>query len=176
MGWRTVDGVIVDSLRFLPRSFAAMYDNAQPIEGERDSVWTPFAGRLHDARIALVTSAGLFIDGEQAPFDVERERREPGWGDPSYRVLPADIKPGQLAMTHLHVNPTDILEDHNVALPTDVLADLAADGIIGGQTEHHVSVMGYQAAGLEVWRSETAAAIVAMLRDEGADGVVLAPV
>jgi D-proline reductase (dithiol) PrdB len=168
--------VIVDSLRFLPRSFAAMYDNAKPIAGEEEPVWTPFTGRLRDARLALVTSAGLYVEGEQPPFDVERERREPAWGDPTHRVLPAAIKPGQLGMAHLHVNPTDILEDHNVALPTDVLTDLEADGVIAGQTAHHASVMGYQAAGLEVWRTETAPAIVAMLRDEGADGVVLAPV
>jgi hypothetical protein len=35
--------------------------------------------------------------------------------------------------------------------------------------------MGFQQAGLEAWRSETAPAIAAMLREEGADGVVLAP-
>jgi hypothetical protein len=79
-------------------------------------------------------------------------------------------------MTHLHVNPTDVLADHNVALPTDVLADLVSDGVVGGSTAHHVSVMGYQQAGLEVWRRETAPAIASLLRDDGADGVVLAPV
>jgi hypothetical protein len=79
-------------------------------------------------------------------------------------------------MTHLHVNPADILADHNVALPTDVLDDLIADGVVAGQTPNHAAVMGYQEAGLEVWRRETAPAIVAQLRDEGADGVVLAPV
>jgi hypothetical protein len=35
--------------------------------------------------------------------------------------------------------------------------------------------MGFQAAGLEGWRTTTGAEIVARLRDEGADGVVLAP-
>jgi hypothetical protein len=36
--------------------------------------------------------------------------------------------------------------------------------------------MGYQQAGLEVWRRETAPAIVERLRDEGTDGLILAPV
>jgi hypothetical protein len=35
--------------------------------------------------------------------------------------------------------------------------------------------MGYQQAGLAEWRSTTGPEIVAKLRDEGADGVVLAP-
>jgi hypothetical protein len=36
--------------------------------------------------------------------------------------------------------------------------------------------MGYQQAGLAEWRTRTAPEIVSLLRDEGADGVVLAPV
>ena len=82
----------------------------------------------------------------------------------------------KIGMMHLHVNPADILDDHNVALPTDVLDEFTASGVIGGTTGSHVSVMGYQASGLDVWRNETAPAIVSLFKDEGADGVVLAPV
>jgi len=57
-----------------------------------------------------------------------------------------------------------------------VLAGLVADGRVGASTPSHISVMGYQEFGLSVWRNETAPAIVSQLRDEGADGVVLAPV
>jgi len=39
----------------------------------------------------------------------------------------------------------------------------------------HVSVMGYQDRSLREWSSVTAPAIVAHLREQGADGVVLAP-
>lgn len=168
--------MLVDSLRFLPRSFAPLYESAEPLPGEEDEVWAPFEGRLADARIALVTSAGLHLDGEHPPFDVDRERREPTWGDPSHRILPADAAERPLGMAHLHVNPADVLADPDVALPARVLAGLVDDGVVGGQTDHHVSVMGYQEAGLEVWRTRTAPEIVAHLRDEGADGVVLAPV
>ena len=153
-----------------------MYADAQPIEGEGDPVWTEFAPRLADARIALVTSAGLYLKDEQPSFDGERERNEPTWGDPTHRVLPADVTSGALGMMHLHVNNDDVLADHNIALPTDVLAELQAEKVVGGSTAHHVSVMGYQQAGVEVWRRETAPAIAALLREDGADGVVLAPV
>ena len=55
------------------------------------------------------------------------------------------------------------------------LAELVRDSVVGGSTSRHFSVMGFQQAGLEAWRSETAPAIAAALREEGADGVVLAP-
>ena len=168
--------MLVDSYRFLPRSFVPMYANAQPIDGEADVVWAEFGPRLADARIALITSAGLFLKDEQPTFDGERERNEPTWGDPTHRVLPSDVTSGALGMMHLHVNNSDVLADHNIALPTDLLDDLAEEGVVGGSTAHHVSVMGYQQAGLDVWRRETAPAIAALLREDGADGVVLAPV
>lgn len=153
-----------------------MYANAQPVEGERDPVWAPFEKRLADARIALLTSAGLSLAGEQEPFDLDRERAEPTWGDPTFRVLPHALADKLLTMSHLHVNNTDVLADHNVALPTDVLDDLVADGLIGGPSAWHYSVMGYQERGARVWRHETAPAIIDLLRDDRVDGVVLAPV
>ncbi len=166
--------MLVDSYRFLPRSFLPLYQNAQPLPDETDPVWADFTPRLADATVALVTSAGLSVDGEQPPFDLELERAEATWGDPTHRVIPQDH--GALAMSHLHVNNTDVLADNNVALPTDVLADLVADGVVGRAAPSHFSVMGFQEAGLDVWRNETAPAIVDMLRDERTDGVVLAPV
>ncbi len=166
----------VDSFRFLPRSFVPLYENAAPIDGEQDVVWAPFEPRLADATIALLSSAGLSVAGEQEPFDLERERREPTWGDPTHRVIPDDIGSRPLAMSHLHVNNTDTLADRNVALPIDVLRALVAEGTAGAAARSHFSVMGYQQAGLGVWRTQTAPAIVDVLRSEGADGVILAPV
>jgi D-proline reductase (dithiol) PrdB len=168
--------VLVDSYRFLPRSFVPLYENPVPLDDERDPVWAPFEGRLSEASIALVTSAGLSIEGEQPRFDTERETREPMWGDPSYRVLPHDLGSRRLVMSHLHVNDADVLADRNVALPIDILDELVADGRVGSAAPAHVSVMGYQEAGLEVWRHETAPAIVDLLRSQGTTGVVLAPV
>jgi hypothetical protein len=126
--------------------------------------------------VTLLTSAGLYVAGEQPAFDLERERREPAWGDATWRRLPGDVAPGALAMAHLHVNPADILADRNVAFPLDVLAGLVADGLVGGATPAHASVMGYQEHGLRGWREETAPAIVDLLREQGSDAVVLAPV
>lgn len=169
-------GMRVDSFRFLPRSFAELYRNVSPLPDEGDPVWVPFGPRLADASIALLSSAGLHLKGEQEPFDLDRERREPSWGDPTHRVIPHALGERELGMSHLHVNNADTLADRNVSLPVDVLADLVADGVVGRVAPSHFSVMGYQEAGLETWRSSTAPAVVEQLRAEQTDGVILAPV
>lgn len=166
----------MDSYRFLPRSFVPLYSQTTPAPGDDGPVWAPFEKRLAESRIALLTSAGFYVAGEQAPFDAEREKAEPTWGDPSHRVLPYPFDPGALGMTHLHVNHEDPLADPEIALPVGGLTALAGEGRVGSVAPRHVSVMGYQQAGLEVWRRETAPAIVELLRGQGTDGLILAPV
>ena len=168
--------MLVDSYRFLPRSFVPLYSNPTPLPDETGPVWAPFGRRLAEASIALITSAGLHVEGEQEPFDAAREKAEPTWGDPTHRVIPGELGGRRLGMTHLHVNPADVLADRNVALPVDVLTAMVDAGRVGAAGPDHVSVMGYQQAGLEVWRTRTAPAIVELLRDQRTDGVVLAPV
>jgi D-proline reductase (dithiol) PrdB len=165
----------VDSYKFLPRSFRPLYEHPERPPGEDAPVWAPALRRLAETRVTLLTSAGLYVDGEQPSFDLERERREPTWGDPDWRRLPGDVPQGALAMAHLHLNHADILADRNVALPVDVLAELAASGLVGGATPEHVSVMGYQERSLAAWRETTAPAILELLRRQGTDAVVLAP-
>ena len=166
----------VDSYRFLPRSFRPLYEDPQRLPGEDEPVWAPATRRLAESRVTLLTSAGLYLPGEQPSFDLERERREPTWGDPDWRRLPHALPAGGMAMAHLHLSSADIVADHNVALPVDVLDDLVADRVAGFATPEHVSVMGYQEHGLAGWREATAPAIVGLLREQGADAVLLAPV
>lgn len=69
--------MIVDSFKYLPRSFRPLFEN--PYATETHEVWTPFAKRLADSSIALLTSAGLHVGGEQEPFDEAGERANPSW-------------------------------------------------------------------------------------------------
>lgn len=138
--------------------------------------WAPFTGRLADASICLLSSAGLSATGDQSPFDLDGERARPAWGDPSHRILAARPTPGSLTASHLHINTADIDADHNVALPADVLADLVSDGVVGTSAPHHISVMGYQQQGLRAWREETVPALIELLMNQRTQGVVLAPV
>jgi D-proline reductase (dithiol) PrdB len=152
-----------------------MYEGRGPFPGEEDPVWMPFEGRLHESRIALLTSAGLYLKNSQPSFDLERERANPEWGDPTWRSIPAGAESTDLAVAHLHINDEDVLEDPQIALPAGLLDQLAAEGVIGSATPDHLSVMGYQDRSLQGWRDKTVEELVASLRGQAADGLILAP-
>lgn len=167
--------MIVDSYRFLPRSFRPLYEGRGPFPGEEAPVWAPFPKRLDASRIALLTSAGIYVEATQESFDVEREQSNPEWGDPSWRSIPARANAADLSVAHLHINHEDIHSDPEIALPAGLLSRLASEHVIGSATSEHISMMGYQERSLDGWRNETLPALVAMLRDQQADGLVLAP-
>jgi len=167
--------VIVDSYRFLPRSFRPIYEGRGPFPGEEGPVWAPFEKRLASARIALLSSAGLYIKGRQPSFDLEREQTNPEWGDPSWRPIPADLGSDDIASAHLHINDEDIRSDPEIALPARLLDQFVAERVVGSATAEHISVMGYQDRSLEGWQNHTVPELVTRLRDQQADGLILAP-
>ena len=168
--------MVVDSFKFLPRSFRPLYEGRGPFPGESAAVWSPFEKRLAESRIALLTSAGVYLKGSQPSFDLEREQTHPDWGDPDWRAIPASTPASGIGVAHLHINDGDLLADPEVALPMGLLNRFASEGVIGGATADHVSVMGYQDRTLRDWRAKTAPQLVAHLQGQGADGLILAPV
>jgi len=167
--------LIVDSYLFLPRSFRPFYEGRGPFRGEEEPVWSPFPKRLAESRIALLSSAGLYLKGNQQSFDLDGERARPDWGDPSWRAIPATVPPEQVGFAHLHISHDDLLADPEIALPARALAELVDQGVAGGATAGHVAVMGYQARHLRDWKEKTSVEIVSFLREQDADGLVLAP-
>ena len=167
--------MIVDSYRFLPRSFRPMYEDRGAFPGEEAPVWAPFEKRLAAARVALLTSAGLYVRSTQRSFDLEREQNHPEWGDPSWRSIPWNADAADIGVAHLHINDEDIKADPEIALPARLLDQLVTEGVVGSTTTEHFSVMGYQDRSLEGWRDRTLPELVAKLRDQQADGLILAP-
>ena len=165
--------LIVDSYAYLPRAFRPMYENTPTFTHE--PVWSPFEKSLSEARIALLSSSGIFLPGSQAPFDMETERQNPTWGDPTLRLIPASVTQNQVGASHLHINTADVIDDINVALPIHRLAELAADGVIGSVADVHFSTMGFQAEGAQEWRTETGPDIAGHCQDMEVDAVILAP-
>ncbi len=168
--------MIVDSFKFLPRSFRPLYEGRGPFPGEEGPVWSPFATRLAGSRVALLSSAGIYLKNSQPSFDLEHERTHPEWGDPSWRSIPAIATAEEIRVAHLHINDQDLLADPEIALPMNLLEKLAGEGVIGSAAGHHVAVMGFQDRGLRDWKEKTAPEIVSFLRDQEAEGLILAPV
>ena len=106
----------VDSYKWVPGMLAAYYkslalEKAEPIP------WTPLAKPIEECRFSLVTSAGIYLKDKQPSFDLEKERQNPFWGDPTCRTIPREVKQEDIGVAHLHINTTDIEADMNIALP-----------------------------------------------------------
>ena len=52
-----------------------MFESPEPLAGEAEIVWAPFDVLLADAKIALLSSAGFSVRGEQ-PEDLGMTRRQ----------------------------------------------------------------------------------------------------
>jgi D-proline reductase (dithiol) PrdB len=166
----------VDSFKFLPRLIATFYQLTE-IEPEFPIPWTPLPHPLEDCVFGLVTSGGLYHRGVEPPFDLEREWREPTWGDSSYRTIPTDIRKEDVAVSHLHINTEAVLEDMNVLLPIDRFRELAEEGRIGGLAENAYSFMGYQGFPPDAsdWRDVYGPEVAEKFKSQGVHCVFLTP-
>ena len=164
----------VDSFRYLSPLIKRYYQLSR-VEIDLPIPFTPLRKPLGESRFGLVTSGGLYHQGHEQPFDQERERREPSWGDPSFRILPADMDPAEVGVSHLHIDGRDALADMNILLPIQRLKELVAEGRIGGLAAHAYSFMGYQGfpADLSGWRKTYGPAVRDRLLAEEVDCVLL---
>jgi D-proline reductase (dithiol) PrdB len=166
----------VDSFKFLPRIIAAFYQLTD-MELRSPIPWTPLERPLDELKVGLVTSGGMYVKGEQPPFDLEREREQPTWGDPSYREIPHTIKTEAIGVSHLHLNTDDIEQDFNILLPIQRIQELVERGQIGGAATTHFSFMGYQGypPNTQAWEQHFVPHVAEKLIDEGVHVVILTP-
>lgn len=163
----------VDSFKYLPGSIAAYYRNLAVAKTE-PIPWTPLKKSLTETRFALVTTAGIYVEGAEAGFDQEGERRNPMWGDPTFRRIPRNVRPEQIGASHLHLNNRDLQADLNIVLPVHRFAELEAEGAIGSLAPTAYSFMGYQMDSRE-WREKYAPEVAGLMKDEAVDAVLLTP-
>ena len=136
--------------------------------------FTPLKKPLRECTVALLSTAGIALN-EDRPFDQEGERRDPWWGDPTFRRIPLGTTEKDIRIYHLHIDPQFGEADLDVVLPMRRLAELANEGMVGRPAATHYSIMGYILEPTEVVE-RTAPEIAASMRDEGVDAAVLVPV
>jgi D-proline reductase (dithiol) PrdB len=164
----------VDSFKHLPR-LVTRYYKLISLEDRGRIPWTSLQKTLGKCRFALVTSGGLYDKRTDSPFDLEREQREPAWGDPSYRAIPKDIPVGELGASHHHLNTAGVLVDRNILLPIDRFNTMVDEGRIGSLANHHYSFMGYQGfpADLSGWLERSGPEVAGRMSKEEVDCVFL---
>ena len=163
----------VDSYRFTGSITRRILETWIRQERPRPVPWTPLGKPVSECTVALLTSGGVALKSDQ-PFDQEGERRNPWWGDPSYRIIPRTATTQDIEIYHLHINPEFGRKDLDCLLPIQRLAELQAAGEVGQVAPSHYSIMGYLPRPDEML-TRSVPAIIRHLKEEGADVLVLVP-
>lgn len=145
--------------------------------------FTPLVKDLRDCRVALLTSSGHFVAGDDPrPFGIEdmtQSEAEARIGEflrvePTLSAIPVDTPPEALRVRHGGYPVHAVAADHNVALPLDALHRLVADELIGELAPNAYSFVG--ATSQLRLRDQVAPGWAERLHDEAVDVVLLVPV
>ncbi len=112
----------VDASRYVMNKLTALPTKTR----DGDIPWTPFTKTLADSKIAVVNTAGLYLDGQE-PFDIDAAK-----GDATFRTMPSDFDKSLVRIAHAHFPHGRAKQDLNVILPIDRLRELVDMGVLGG--------------------------------------------
>lgn len=129
----------------------------------------PLNKPLSEARVALVSTSGAYLSAVQEPF----EMRSP-LGDDSFRIIPRDTAPGEVALSHPGYDTRRAAHDLNCVFPFELLRGLEEQGVIGEAAPRHISFMGFVSQP-ERLIAETAPQAASVLREDGVDLALLVP-
>ena len=164
----------VDGFQFLPPGLRAWIRNYISEREFKGSIpWTAISKPLSQTTLSLVTSAGISLKSDP-PFDMEREKQEPMWGDRSYRKIPRGTTEKEINVNHLHIKTAYILQDINVILPLARMAEFEEEGIIGRLAPTAHSFYGFQWENTDFLK-ESFQPISQNMKAEGVEAVLLTP-
>ena len=145
-------------------------DAYKPWETEGEIPWTPAVTPLREAKLAVVTTAGIHHTG-QPPFNMSDKD-----GDPSFRELDGGTLFNDFRITHDYYDHSDADRDPNVVLPLAPLQELVAEGVLGGLAKNHFAFMGHiDGRHILTLSEEQAQEVARRLTQESVDLVLLAP-
>ena len=121
---------------------------------------------LREARVAIVTSAALYREGDP-PFAVP---------DVHFETIPDSARDLKLGHVSPNFDRAGFAADLNVVYPVDRLHELADRGAIGSVADFHYSFAGNQSETVSEVRLDTGPACAQKLREDGVDVVLLTPV
>lgn len=140
--------------------------------------WTPMRRPLSEARVALISAGGLFVEGDDplGPDGPTQEEAIPRIGEflrsaPVLSVIPRDTATDRLRVRHPGYDICGAARDYNVVFPIDRLKELAEEGVFGELADEHYSFVGASSQrrlldeGAPVWAQR--------LRSQGVDAALL---
>lgn len=123
---------------------------------------------LAECRLTFISTSGVQPRGT-LPFDTVHPV-----GDYTFRRVPSGARVEELEIHQLKYPTAGAARDLNVIFPIERLRELAAEGVIGGLTEHFYTFIGYN---MDAERLERTLAedIAIAVSEEGADIALAAP-
>ncbi len=133
----------------------------------KKSPHTPLRVPLNECSVALITTAGFLLEG-QDPF---------GNGDCSYREIPNSVQTQALINGHKSAayDERGLETDPNLAFPLDRFRELEIEGKIGSLNHRHFSFMG-SITKPHALITQTAPEVAQMLKTDGVNVAFLTPV
>lgn len=96
-----------------------------PFVKNKRAPFTPVRRALPMLNLALISSAGVYIDGTE-PFDLNA----PG-GDLNFREIPIEVGAADLRFAAKGYDPAVVQQDLNVQVPLERLMEFEVNGVIG---------------------------------------------
>lgn len=148
-----------------------------------DGPFTPISKPVSESRLALLTSSGHFVDGDDPePFGVKNMSQEEAAARiseflriaPTLSVIPLDTPAARLSVRHGGYDIRGSQADRNVTLPMDRLMELEQEGVIGELLPEVYSFVG--AAAQRPLLRKRGREWVEMFRQQEVDAALLVPV
>jgi hypothetical protein len=106
----------IDSYRFLDFASRQIMKAWASREMRNGIPYTPLTKPLRECTVALISTAGV-ARNDDLPFDQDGERRNPWWGDPTFRTIPLGTTERDVKLYHMHIDPRFGESDLDVVLP-----------------------------------------------------------
>src|SRR5262245_60864207 len=90
--------------------------------------WTPLRKPLSECKVVLLTTGGVHMRRDK-PFNLN--------SDSTFRVIPRNVRPEDLAISHQAYDRTDAIKDINLVFPIERLRELEAKHVIGRLADEH---------------------------------------
>lgn len=132
--------------------------------------WRPLRKPLNKAKVALLTTSGMYRKGTDLPFNGDHSE-----GDLSFRLIPRDVTRASLDVLHPHIPQEVAREDMSTVFPLWHLQELQQQKVVGGVAALHYSILGYNTRAADM-AEHVAPAIAALMKAEKADLALIAPV
>jgi hypothetical protein len=123
-------------------------EDAGPLWSYDETPWSPLKKPPGESRLALVSTGGLFVDGDDPLPDAPTQQQvitridEFLRMEPTLSEIPVDVDPGTLRVRHPGYDVRGTERDHNVVFPIDRLLEAEQRGEIGQVAETAYSFVG----------------------------------